>query len=108
ARKVREVLLAIRIERNYTKGEILEFYFNHVYLGAGAYGFVSAAERYFSLPLDSLTVDQHALLAGLLQRPEAYRPDLNPETSRNRRDVVLGAMRRAGYITPEEHRAAVA
>ncbi len=106
-RKAREILLALRIERNYTKQEILEFYFNHVYLGAGAYGFVSAAERYFSLPLDSLTVDQYALLAGLLQRPESYRPDAYPDAARDRRNVVLGAMRRAGFITREEHRDAV-
>jgi penicillin-binding protein 1A len=107
-RKVREILLALQIERNYTKKEILEFYFNHVYLGAGAYGFVSASERYFSKPLDSLTTDQYAVLAGLLQRPEAYRPDINPGVSRARRDVVLGAMRRAGFLTRREYKAALA
>jgi penicillin-binding protein 1A len=107
-RKAREILLAMSIERNYTKKEILEFYFNHVYLGAGAYGFVSAAERYFNKPLDSLTVDQYALLAGLLQRPEAYRPDVNPAAARGRRDVVLGAMRSAGFLTRAEHKAAIA
>ena len=107
-RKAREILLALQIERNYTKQEILEFYFNHVYLGAGAYGFVSAAERYFSKPLDSLTVDQYAVLAGLLQRPEAYRPDVNPGVAKVRRDVVLGAMRSAGFLTRAEYKAAVA
>lgn len=106
-RKVREILLALEIERNYTKQEILEFYFNHVYLGAGAYGFASAAERYFSRPLDSLTVDQYALLAGLLQRPESYRPDVNPEAARDRRNVVLGAMRRAGFLSRAEQREAM-
>jgi penicillin-binding protein 1A len=106
-RKAREILLALAIERTYTKKEILEFYFNHVYLGAGAYGFVSAAERYFSRPLDSLTVEQYALLAGLLQRPETYRPDVNPELSRERRNVVLGAMRSAGFLTRAEYKAAV-
>lgn len=107
-RKVREILLAVQIERSYTKQEILEFYFNHVYLGSGAYGFASAAERYFSRPLDSLDVGQYALLAGLLQRPEYYRPDNNPEVARARRNVVLGAMRRAGFLTRAEWKAAVA
>ncbi len=108
ARKAREILLAIQIERNYTKQEILEFYFNQVYLGAGVYGFASAADRYFSSPLDSLTVAQYALLAGLLQRPEAYRPDINPELARSRRDVVLGAMLRNEAITRAQWERAVA
>jgi penicillin-binding protein 1A len=107
-RKVREILLAMQIERNYTKKEILEFYFNHVYLGGGAYGFVSAAERYFNKPLDSLSTEQYAVLAGLLQRPEAYRPDLNPDGAQARRNVVLGAMRGEGFLTRAEYKAAIA
>ncbi len=107
-RKVREILLAVQIERSYTKKEILEFYFNHVYLGSGAYGFASAAERYFSKPLDSLDVGQYALLAGLLQRPEYYRPDNNADVALTRRNVVLGAMRRAGFLTRAEWKVAVA
>lgn len=106
-RKVREILLAMQIERNYTKKEILEFYFNHVYLGGGAYGFVAASERYFNKPLDSLTTGQYAMLAGLLQRPEAYRPDVSPAAAMHRRNVVLGAMRSAGFLTRDEFRAEV-
>lgn len=102
ARKAREILLALDIERTYTKREILEFYFNHVYLGGGAYGFVAASQRYFNKPLDSLATDQYAMLAGLLQRPELYRPDVNPELARQRRNVVLAAMRRDGVITRDE------
>jgi penicillin-binding protein 1A len=98
-RKIKEVLVAVQIERTYTKNEILEFYFNQVYLGAGAYGFAAAAQRYFSRPLDSLAINQYALLAGLLQRPESYRPDGNPEAARERRNTVLGAMKSMGYIT---------
>ncbi len=101
-RKLKEVLVAVQIERTYTKDEILEFYFNQVYLGAGAYGFAAAAERYFSKPLDSLSIGQYALLAGLLQRPEAYRPDLSPEAARERRNTVLGAMKSMGYITRKQ------
>jgi len=106
-RKVREILLAMQIERSYTKKEILEFYFNHVYLGGGAYGFVAASQRYFNKPLDSLTTGQYAMLAGLLQRPEAYRPDANPKAATTRRNVVLGAMRSAGFLSRAEYRAEV-
>ncbi|MDB5049522.1 MAG: mrcA [Fibrobacteres bacterium] len=98
-RKLKEVLMAVKIEQTYTKNEILEFYFNQVYLGSGAYGFAAASQRYFSKPLDSLAINQYALLAGLLQRPEAYRPDVNPEAARDRRNTVLGAMKSMGYIT---------
>ncbi len=98
-RKLKEVMVAVQIEQTYTKNEILEFYFNQVYLGSGAYGFAAASQRYFSKPLDSLAINQYALLAGLLQRPEAYRPDGNPEAARERRNTVLGAMKSMGYIT---------
>jgi penicillin-binding protein 1A len=97
-RKFREILLAIRIERTYSKKEILEFYLNQVYMGAGAYGFTSAAERYFSRSLDSLSLPQQALMAGLLQRPEAFRPDRHPELALTRRNVVLRAMQKNGNI----------
>jgi penicillin-binding protein 1A len=98
-RKLKEVLLAIKIEQTYTKEEILEFYLNQVYLGGGAYGFQSAAQKYFSTHLDSLSLAQYALLAGLLQRPEAYRPDNAPEKSRHRRDLVLRVMYEERFIT---------
>jgi penicillin-binding protein 1A len=103
-RKVKEILVAVQIERTYTKDEILEFYFNQVYLGAGAYGFAAASERYFSKPLDSLAINQFALLAGLLQRPESYRPDAYPDAARDRRNTVLGAMKSMGYITRAQYR----
>jgi penicillin-binding protein 1A len=91
-RKLREIMLALRIERTYTKKEILEFYLNQVYLGAGAYGFGAAAERYFSRPLDSLDLGQQAVLAGLLQRPEFLRPDRHPKRALARRNLVLKRM----------------
>jgi penicillin-binding protein 1A len=106
ARKLREILLSVQIERTYTKDEILEFYLNQVYLGAGAYGFASAADRYFSKPLDSLSLSQQALLAGLLQRPESLRPDRHPEQALGRRNLVLGAMAAFGAITRAEAAAA--
>ena len=107
-RKVKEILVAVQIERTYTKEEILEFYFNQVYLGAGAYGFAAAAQRYFSRPLDSLAISQYATLAGLLQRPESYRPDLKPEAALERRNTVLGAMRSMGYINRKQYKEASA
>ncbi|HLP43477.1 MAG TPA: PBP1A family penicillin-binding protein, partial [Fibrobacteria bacterium] len=107
-RKVREIFLAIKIERTYTKREILEFYLNQVYLGAGAYGFQAAAERYFSKALDSLSLSEQALLAGLLQRPESLRPDRRPDQAVERRNLVLRAMAQSRVIGREEMRAAQA
>lgn len=107
-RKLREILLALRMEGTYTKQEILEFYLNEVYLGAGAYGFAAAAERYFSRPLDSLSLPQQALLAGMLQRPELLRPDRHPEYALRRRNIVLHSMLAIGAITPEQLRKAAA
>jgi penicillin-binding protein 1A len=108
ARKIREVALAVEIERTYTKDEILEFYMNQVYMGAGVYGFQSAAERYFSRPLDSLSLARQALLAGLLQRPESLRPDRRPALALERRNLVLRTMAENGAITESERRAALA
>jgi len=102
-RKIREVMTAIRIEKTYTKEEILEFYLNEVYLAGGNYGFQSAGQYYFGRPLDSLTVPEIAVLAGMLQRPEAYRPDRFPETALARRNTVLFAMRDAGYISKGDY-----
>jgi len=102
-RKIREAMTAIRIEKTYTKEEILEFYMNEVYLAGGNYGFQSAGQFYFGRPLDSLTVPEVAVLAGMLQRPEAYRPDRKPEAAIARRNTVLYAMRDAGYINKAEY-----
>jgi len=102
-RKIREAMTAIRIEKTYTKKEILEFYLNEVYLAGGNYGFQSAGQFYFGKPLDSLTVPEIAVLTGMLQRPEAYRPDRKPEASLARRNTVLFAMMDAGYISKTEY-----
>lgn len=98
-RKIREALVAVKIEQTYTKEEILEFYLNQVYLGGGSYGFESAAQKYFSRPLKKLSIPELALLAGLLQRPESYRPDKFPEAAKNRRNLVLHAMAEEKRIT---------
>ncbi|MCF0222632.1 MAG: PBP1A family penicillin-binding protein [Fibrobacter sp.] len=103
SRKIKEAMTAIRIEQTYTKEEILEFYMNEVYLAAGNYGFQAAGKYYFGKPLDSLSIPELAVLAGMLQRPEGWRPDKNPKDSKARRNTVLYAMRDAGYITDEEY-----
>lgn len=103
SRKIKEVMTAIRIEQTYTKDEIIEFYMNEVYLAAGNYGFQAAGQYYFGRPLDSLTIPEFAVLAGMLQRPEAYRPDRHPEASLDRRNTVLYAMYDADYITKDEY-----
>lgn len=104
SRKIKEAITAIRIEQTYTKEEILEFYMNEVYLGGGNYGFQAAGKYYFGKPLDSLTIPEYAMLAGMLQRPEAYRPDRHPELGLERRNTVLFAMYDAGVISKEDYR----
>ena len=104
SRKIKELMTAIRIENTYTKNEILEFYMNEVYLGGGNYGFQAAAKYYFAKPLDSLSVPEYAMLAGMLQRPEAYRPDKYPKLALERRNTVLYALMSASYISKDEYR----
>lgn len=103
SRKIKEAITAIRIEQTYTKEEILEFYMNEVYLGGGNYGFQAAGKFYFGKPLDSLSIPEYAMLAGMLQRPEAYRPDRHPDLGLERRNTVLYAMYDAGVISKEEY-----
>lgn len=103
SRKIKEALTAVAIERTYTKQEILEFYLNQVYLGAGNYGFQAACQYYFGIPLDSITTSQTAVLVSLLPAPELRRPDRYPEEADRWRKVVLRAMLDAGAIGKEEY-----
>ena len=98
-RKVREVLLALSLERRFTKAEILGLYLNRVYLGAGAWGVEAAARTYFGKSARTLNLAEAAMLAGLLKAPSRYAPSANPEGARKRAAVVLGDMVEAGYIT---------
>ena len=104
SRKIKEAMTSIRIEQTYTKREIMEFYMNEVYLGGGNYGFQAASDFYFGKPLDSISIPQMAILAGMLQRPEGYRPDRHPEAALERRNTVLYAMQSAGYISKEDYK----
>ncbi|MHB2025296.1 MAG: penicillin-binding protein 1A [Elusimicrobiota bacterium] len=102
ARKIREVLLAVEMERNFSKQEILQIYLNQVYFGEGAYGVESAARIYFGKDIARLTLDECALLAGLIQSPQGNSPFLHPNRARMRRGLVLERMRAEGMITPQE------
>jgi penicillin-binding protein 1A len=98
-RKLREMVLASRIERRLTKDEILEMYLNRVYLGDQAYGIDAAARRYFAKPASRLTLPEAAMLAGLPKAPSNYAPTENLQLATSRQHVVLDAMVEAGYIT---------
>ncbi|MEZ5416073.1 MAG: transglycosylase domain-containing protein [Vicinamibacterales bacterium] len=97
-RKIQEVLLAFRIERQYTKDQILELYLNKMYFGAGLYGAEAASMGYFGKPARELTVAEAALLAGLVKSPSTWAPTVNLERAVARRNVVLAAMRESGSI----------
>ena len=97
-RKVQELILAARLERLYTKPQILELYFNKVYLGDGLYGVEAASRGYFGKHASELTVAEAALLAGLVKSPSSYAPTVSMERALSRRNVVLQAMLDAGAI----------
>jgi penicillin-binding protein 1A len=105
-RKVQEALLAVEIERYYTKDEILERYLNLIYLGSGAYGVDAAAHTYFGKSVDKLTVGQAAMLAGLVAAPSDYSPYVNLGLARERQSHVLDRMADSRYITREQADAA--
>jgi penicillin-binding protein 1A len=102
ARKIKEAILAFRIERAFSKQHILELYLNEIYLGQGSYGVAAAALNYFDKSLDELSVSEAAFLASL---PKA--PSRNPQAFRERRDYVIGRMAEDGYISAAEARAAI-
>ncbi|OJY76219.1 MAG: penicillin-binding protein [Rhodospirillales bacterium 70-18] len=108
ARKVREALLAMRIERSLSKQRILELYLNEIYLGLQAYGVASAAQAYFDKPLDQLTLPEAAFLAALPKAPNNYNPFRFPEAARARRNWVLDRMAEDGVITAAQATAAKA
>lgn len=102
-RKVKELLLTIQIEYTYTKNEIMEMYMNHMYFGHGAYGVQAAARKYFNKDVINLTVEESALLAALLQRPNYYSPYRNPDAATRRRNIVLHNLLVCNYISREEY-----
>lgn len=107
-RKLSEQLMALQIERFYTKNQIMEMYVNHIFLGARAYGFEAAAETYFGKKAKDLTLDEAALLAGIPRSTTKYNPTLNPEDAKERRNLVLELMAKNEFITQSEAAAAKA
>ena len=107
-RKLKELLLTVELERNYSKEEIFQLYLNQIYFGSGAYGVESAAKIYFSKHVKDLNLAECALLAGLPQAPGLYDPFTNPDLAKQRQQVVLGLMETQGYITRAQLAAAEA
>ncbi|MCF8111759.1 MAG: penicillin-binding protein 1A [Desulfobacteraceae bacterium] len=97
-RKFKEAVLALQMERRYTKDEILEMYLNQVYFGSGAYGVQTAAQAYYAKPVSELDLAECALIAGLPKSPSSYSPLINPELAIQRRNIVLRQMLETGKI----------
>ena len=102
SRKIKEALLARKIEQAFTKDHILELYLNEIYLGIGSYGVASAALNYFDKSMSELTLDEIAFLAALPKGPNNYHPIKKPEAAKERRDWVLQRMAEEGYMTTSE------
>ena len=101
-RKVKELITAIKIEQTYTKSEILELYLNSIYFGHGNYGVQSAAIYYFNKNVANLSLDESAILIGLLPAPARYSPVSHPDRSIKRRNLVLNVMNSEGYISEQD------
>lgn len=101
-RKAQEAWLAFQLERKYSKEEIFEMYFNKMLMSGRIYGFGTAAQYFYGKELKDLTLDEEALLAGLVQRPNAYNPLKNPDLAKQRRNTVLGLMYQHGKISKTE------
>ena len=101
-RKLREGILALALERRFSKDQILELYLNRVYFGGGAYGIDAASRRFFGHSADSLNLSEAAIIAGLVKAPSSYSPTADTEAARRRASVVIRLMREQGYITPAE------
>src|SRR5438270_6319075 len=107
-RKLQEVILALWLERKYSKDEILDLYLNRVYFGNGAYGVEAAAQRYFGKSARNVTLSEGALLAGLVKSPSKLAPTRNFDGAERRAQVVLAAMTDAGYVSADAAKGAIA
>ena len=101
--KLREWVTAVKLERNYTKEEILAMYLNTVDFGSMSFGIKSASRTFFNKTPDSLNIQEAAVLVGLLKGPTKYSPVINPENAMHRREVVLSQMKEYGYLTREQY-----
>ena len=107
-RKIQEIMLALQLERNYSKEQILTYYLNKVYMANNVYGFGTASHYYFNKELSELSLPQVALLAGMPQAPNSYDPYANADQAKERRDLVLYSMKENGKISKEQYEQAVA
>ena len=97
--KLKEWITAVKLERDYTKDEIMTMYLNSIFFGSSAYGVRSAAETFFGKLPSELTVEESAMLIGMVNKPTRYNPAINPDKALVRRNFVIGQMEKAGYIT---------
>ncbi len=107
SRKGKEAVLALWLERKYSKNHILELYMNRVYFGSGAYGVEAASQKYFGKSAQNVTLSEAATLAGLVRSPSRLAPNRNPDGAKARAEVVIGLMQEQGYITPKQAKAAL-
>jgi len=103
SRKIKEIFISLQIERNFSKQEILQMYFNQIYFGGGVYGVQTASKVYFGKDVENLNISECALLVGIIPAPEKYSPFTNPEIAKKRRDLVLLRMYEEGYIKKDEY-----
>ncbi len=101
-RKIKEWVIAVRLEKSYTKQEIMAMYLNTVEFGHNSYGIKSAAKTFFNKTPDQLKTEEAAMLIGMLQAPSRYSPVRNPQTAKTRRNIVLGQMNKYNFITPQQ------
>ena len=106
-RKIQEIALALKIEKKYSKDEILGLYLNQAYFGTRAYGLEAATETYFGKPVSQLSLSEAALLAAIPNSPTTYSPFMNPEKARQRRNYILNRMLSVGFITEQEYMEAI-
>ncbi len=100
--KLKEWITAVKLERNYTKNEIMDMYMNAIFFGSNAYGVKAAAQTFFAKNPSDLTVEESAMLVGMVNKPTRYNPALNPEKALVRRNFVIGQMEKAGFISESE------
>ena len=108
SRKIQEAILALWLERKFSKNEILELYLNRVYFGSGAYGVEAAAQKYFGKSAREVTIAEAAILGGLVQSPSRLAPNRNPDAAHARASLVLAAMQRDGFISDAQMKEALA
>lgn len=106
-RKIKEMILTKKLEEEFSKDEILEMYLNIIYFGENSYGISKASQNYLGKDIDTLTISESAMLAGIIKSPATYSPRYHYDKCMERRDIVLGEMLKDGWITEEEYNAAL-